>query len=259
MDRRVAVGTCPHGDRSRIISSWCGAVTSSAEPSNWTAALQDGRTIQMRLSADARRRLGLDARRHHRDFGDSRAAANDRISLQTLIDWVPDNLWVKDIESRFVIANKATALRMGFAKPEDLIGKTDLELCHAGDSPAIFRRRAEGHSQSGQPMIDKEEVVVASAKRHGSRRRKCRCATKKNEIFGLVGVSRDITERRQADRLRDAQAEILEMIATSAPLETVLDRLVRARRISTDGDIRLHPAARPGWNSFAARRGAEPG
>ena len=47
-----------------------------------------------------------------------------------------------------------------------------------------------------------------------------------DEIYGVAGVSRDITERKQADALRDEQARILEMIAMSAPLKDVLERLV---------------------------------
>ena len=58
----------------------------------------------------------------------TRAAADERLSLQALIDWLPDNLWVKDVNSRFVIANQVTATRIGVAEPADLIGKTDLEL-----------------------------------------------------------------------------------------------------------------------------------
>ena len=43
----------------------------------------------------------------------------------------------------------------------------------------------------------------------------------------MVGISHDITQRKLWETLRDGQAEILEMIATSAPLESVLDRLAR--------------------------------
>jgi len=48
-----------------------------------------------------------------------------------------------------------------------------------------------------------------------------------NEIFGLVGIARDITERKKADILREGQAQILEMIALNAGLGDVLDRLMR--------------------------------
>ena len=47
----------------------------------------------------------------------TRAIANERLSLQALIDWLPDNLWVKDVESRFVIANKTTANRSAWRSP----------------------------------------------------------------------------------------------------------------------------------------------
>ena len=73
---------------------------------------------------------------------------------------MPDNLWVKDNKSRFVIANKATALRMGFKDPEDLIGKTDLELCPPDIAREYFadERRV---IETGQPMIDKQEYAAA--------------------------------------------------------------------------------------------------
>ena len=58
----------------------------------------------------------------------TRAVANERVSLQALIDWLPDNLWVKDVNSRFVISNNATATQIGLAGSGDLIRKTDFEI-----------------------------------------------------------------------------------------------------------------------------------
>src|ERR1700678_1889594 len=48
----------------------------------------------------------------------------------------------------------------------------------------------------------------------------------RNEAAGLLGISRDITERKHAEVLRAGQAQILEMIAKSASLDAVLDRLM---------------------------------
>ena len=45
-----------------------------------------------------------------------RKALNEVVSLQTLIDWLPDNVWVKDATSRFVISNTATAEQIGLAE-----------------------------------------------------------------------------------------------------------------------------------------------
>ena len=77
-------------------------------------------------------------------------------------------------------------------------------------------------------MIDKEEYVIDPS---GDKRyllsTKVPVRNSANEVVGLVGISRDITERRKADLLRDGQAKILEMIALSEPLEEVLEHLMR--------------------------------
>ncbi len=88
--------------------------------------------------------------------------ADERISLQALIDWLPDNLWVKDVESRFVISNKVTATRMGLAEPAALIGKSDLELLPR-EIAQKFYADEQKIIRSGQPMIDMEEYVFDGA------------------------------------------------------------------------------------------------
>ena len=224
----AAAGSCPaEANDGRAYYGWCSALISSAKPSNWTIALKNGRTVKVHHQPTPD---GGWVSTHEDITGlqDRGAAADTRLSLQTLIDWVPDNLWVKDNKSRFVIANKATALRMGFTDPEALIGKTDLELCPPDLARQYFadeRRVVE----TGQPMIDKQEFAADPLKRET-----CISTTKVplrndvNEIFGIVGVSRDITDRVRAEAARDEQAAILEMIATGAPLDAVLDRIVRA-------------------------------
>ena len=225
LDCRVVAGTCPPGD-FRSFLAWCGLVTSSAGPSNWTIALNDGRTIEI----DYQPMADGGWVSTHRDVSETtpnRTWANERISLQALIDLLPDYLWVKDRESRFVVANKAVASDNGRENTSDIIGLTDFDI-HEPEMARNFRVIEDNILRTGNAMIDKEKSVINSS---GATKwlstTKVPLRNKKNEIIGLVGVSRDITERRHADRLRDAQAEILEMIATGAPLETVLDRLVQ--------------------------------
>ena len=156
-----------------------------------------------------------------------RKAVNEVVSLQTLIDWLPDNVWVKDATSRFVISNNATAAQIGFAGAADLIGKTDFDL-HPAELAEQFVADEQKVIRSGQPLIDHEEYVIGSS---GAKRwlltTKVPLRDDRNEIFGLAGISRDITERKLADIWRVGQREILEMIAMSAPLEKVLEHLMR--------------------------------
>src|SRR5258708_7023047 len=56
-----------------------------------------------------------------------RTLTEERNLLRTLIDTLPDYVYIKDADCRFVNANLRTALGMGAATPQDLIGKTDLD------------------------------------------------------------------------------------------------------------------------------------
>jgi len=184
--------------------------------------LRDGRLIRMRRSPMPDGGCLVT----HEDVSEleaARAAANERMSLQALIDKLPDNVWVKDVNSRFVIANQVTADRIGVAGPQDLIGKTDFELL-----PKELARKFYDDEQqivcSGQPMIDMEEIAWGLKQTISTTKVPLR--NDRNEIFGVAGISRDITERKLADALREGQAQILEMIAMSVGLEDVLVRLV---------------------------------
>src|SRR6266481_173251 len=59
------------------------------------------------------------------------------------------------------------------------------------------------------------EVVAHAVARHAS------------DKFGVVGAVLDVTERKRAEALRDGESRILEMIARDAPLEEILENLVR--------------------------------
>ena len=157
----------------------------------------------------------------------ARKDAAERLSLKKLIDLVPDTLWLKDADSRFLIANDATARQNGLSSSEDLIGKTDHEL-HPPEVAEKFFAIERRIVETGEPLIDSEETVIAPDGR------KVWLSTTKvpfrddgGEVVGLFGISRDITARKFAERLRDGQAQILEMIATNAPLADVLDHLAR--------------------------------
>jgi diguanylate cyclase (GGDEF)-like protein/PAS domain S-box-containing protein len=234
VELRVAAGTCATAADDHL--SFCASKNSPKEARTWTAELKDGRTIQIRHHP----MLGGGWVETHEDITEleaARVAANERLSLQALIDRLPDNLWVKDVNSRFVIANQVTAERMGFAGAGDLIGKTDLELLPTEIAGKFFADEQQ-IVRSGQPMIDMEEYVFgASGAKTWILTTKVPLRNDRNEIFGVAGISRDITERRLAEALRDGQAKVLEMIAMSAPLEDVLEQLVHLTESQFTGII----------------------
>jgi diguanylate cyclase (GGDEF)-like protein/PAS domain S-box-containing protein len=220
VELRIAAGTWATAADDYL--SFCASNHFGKEAIVWTSELRDGRLIQMRRQPMP----GGGCVVTHEDITElkaARGAANERLSLQALIDRLPDNLWVKDVNSRFVIANQVTADRIGVAGPADLIGKTDFELLPMELAQKFFADEQQ-IVRSGQPMIDMEEF--AWGLKQAISTTKVPLRNDRNEICGVIGVSRDITERKLAYALRDGQAQILEMIAMSAPLGDVLERLI---------------------------------
>ncbi|WP_245446043.1 PAS-domain containing protein [Mesorhizobium kowhaii] len=223
IERRVAARTSAMATDAYL--ALARSVNSGKASRVWTANLVDGRTIQVchQPMPDG---SWVATHEDITELTANRLIADERISLQTLIDWVPAYLWVKDTESRFVVVNSALASDSDREQTSDMIGLTDFDL-HAPELAQKFCLIEQNVLNSGQPMIDEEEFVVdASGAGKWLSSTKVPLRNVQNDIFGLVGIAHDITVRKQADILRNGQANILEMIATSAPLEDVLDRLM---------------------------------
>ena len=223
-ERRVAAGTCPVAAEHYL--SFCASNHSCNEARSWTTVLRNGRTIQIRHQPTPDGGW-VSTHEDITELPEKRAVADERISLQALIDGVPDYLYIKDVESRFVVVNKALASDNGRAMTCDMIGLTDFDL-HPSDAARGYHALEQEILATGRPMFDLDEHAISATGEY-----KYLASTKaplrndKGEIIGLIGIGRDVTARKKADLLRDGQAQILEMIAMGAPLEAVLDRLVR--------------------------------
>lgn len=158
---------------------------------------------------------------------EARARSEERLTIQTLIDWVPDILWVKDVDSRFVIANQAAAAKIGLGDSEALLGKNDFEL-HPMETARQYYDDEQVVLRSGTPLIEKEEYVIdAFGRKTWILTTKVPLRDDAGAICGLVGISHDITERRRGDLLRQGYSEVFEMIATSADISAALGHLLR--------------------------------
>jgi two-component system sensor histidine kinase/response regulator len=147
------------------------------------------------------------------------ALARERNLLRTLINNLPDHIFVKDTGSRFVIANTATLHSLGADRLEDVHGKTDFDFLTA-DVARQYYQDEQAVIRSGQALVNREELLVD---RH--RQKKWLLTTKVplrdqdgDTIIGLVGMSHDITQRRQMeDELR--QAKVAAEVANRAKSE----------------------------------------
>jgi diguanylate cyclase (GGDEF)-like protein/PAS domain S-box-containing protein len=123
----------------------------------------------------------------------------ERLLLRAMIDTVPDYLFVKDTESRFIVANKAVGDDLDNMRPEDLIGKSDFEI-HPREVADKFYADDQTVIRSGQPMIDIEEFVIGpSGAKKWLSTSKLPLRDENGDTIGVVGIARDVTRRKQAE------------------------------------------------------------
>ena len=142
------------------------------------------------------------------------ALEQERQLLRTVIDNLPDYIYVKDAQSRFVAANAAVARVMGEAAPNLLVGKADQDF-YPEHLAAKFRRDEQRVLSTGQPLVNEDEQLVdASGKQSVILTTKVPLRDAQGNIVGLVGIGRDITARKQAEEaLRQAHADLEARVA----------------------------------------------
>ncbi len=127
------------------------------------------------------------------------ALARERNLLRTLIDYLPDFIYVKDTERRFLIANKSLAGFLGVSSPEELLGKTVFDLY-----PEEIARACDESDQAvlrtGHPLMNFEDTVYDP-----TGRTKWVLTTLvplrdgQGNVEAFVGIDRNITDRKRVE------------------------------------------------------------
>lgn len=126
--------------------------------------------------------------------------------LNALMDNIPDAVYFKDEQSRFLRISRAQADKFGFASPEEAIGKTDAEIFTAEHAQSALKDERD-IMRTGRPMVarleketwsDREDTWVSSTKMPLYDSSGC--------VVGTFGISRDVTElKRTQDALLKAR------------------------------------------------------
>lgn len=135
--------------------------------------------------------------------------------ISTMIEKLPDMLWFKDVDGKYVYANKA--IRENLLLDENPEGKTDLELSYAAKQEYGDREHTFGEvcGDSDKDVLENEyesKRYVESGKVKG---KMLHLEVNKSivkvdgEIIGVVGSGRDITEYRE-ELIGNAQLDVFE-------------------------------------------------
>jgi PAS domain S-box-containing protein len=158
--------------------------------------------------------------------------AAERSTLRTIIDSLPDIMYVKDREGRFEMVNQALAQMLGVGSPDALIGKTDFDL-FPRELATQYDLDDRAILNSGVALLNKEEPVLhADGSSHWISTTKVPVRDPLGRTIGLVGRGQDITERRQADaerqKLQEAliQAQATALQELSTPLIPISDTVL---------------------------------
>lgn len=136
-----------------------------------------------------------------------RKQAEDRLNeegnlLRMIINAIPDEIAVKDLERRIMLVNPPCLRALGKTSAEEVVGKRDEDLM-AEDLAEVNRLEEEGVLSSGTPVLNTEEVSRVNP-RSGEIKRailvsRSPIRDRNGAITGLVVINRDITERRRTE------------------------------------------------------------
>lgn len=162
------------------------------------------------------------------DMGENANPSDRHALLEAMIDHVPDFIYAKDLEGRFLFANRAIVTENGFDTVEQLIGLTDYDIHGEAAQRAGIPETEARVMRTGEPDLGYEERAMRGDIDRWLMMSRVPLKDKAGNIIGVVGASRDITQKKASERLLQAQARILQMIVAAARIEDFLEEFVKA-------------------------------
>ncbi|MDD4645283.1 MAG: PAS domain-containing sensor histidine kinase [Bacteroidales bacterium] len=121
--------------------------------------------------------------------------------LSAILENIPDQVYYKDRNSRFILCNMPVALNCGANTTEEMIGKSDFDFFPLNLAEQYYQDE-QLIMESGQPLINHEELSRnkknEAARWNHTTKMPVRDAA--GQVIGLVGINRDITERKKAEQ-----------------------------------------------------------
>lgn len=135
--------------------------------------------------------------------------------LEAIIEGTTDAIFVKDIEGRYLMVNSTTAQLLGRPKSE-ILGKQDRNF-FSREAASQYQENDRAIFASGETQTIEEFGIINNRKRFYMAT-KYLCRDKSGKTIGLIGISRDITEIKQAAEVLQETKEKLQAVVSASPL-----------------------------------------
>ncbi|HOZ46323.1 MAG TPA: PAS domain S-box protein [Candidatus Hydrogenedentes bacterium] len=144
------------------------------------------------------------------------ALEKERLLLRTVMDSVPDAIYLKDRASRFITTNRAHLRALHVEDERDIVGRTDFDFFEPSHARRLFEAEQELMRSGGPPLDREERLGYKSGRSRWVHALKVPLRDQSGEVIGLVGVSRDISKRREAEEaLRVTQENLRTILENS--------------------------------------------
>lgn len=131
-----------------------------------------------------------------------------RTREKAVLDNIPDMVWVKDKDARFITVNEAYAKACGH-RTEELVGRTDLDMWPKFFLAEKYRKDDFAVIRSGRRKTIEEIIVGPDGMERWIEAVKSPIYDREHNLVGLVGIARDITERKKAsDAIRESRDKL---------------------------------------------------
>jgi diguanylate cyclase (GGDEF)-like protein/PAS domain S-box-containing protein len=157
--------------------------------------------------------------------------------LQAFLEHIPDGVYFKDRESRFVRISRSLATRFGLKDAAEAINKTDFDMFAHEHARQAFADEQE-IIRTGRPIVEKEELETwPDGRVTWVLTTKLPLVDQRGNIIGTMGISRDITERKRVDQELQEYRQHLEELVASRTVELrrtneELERDIEARKVA---------------------------
>lgn len=165
-----------------------------------------------------------------KDITERKEAEEALLFVQNLVDALlqntPDNIYFKDLESRFIRVSKAQADYFNLPNPASAIGKTDFDFFSVEHAQSAYNDE-QNLIKTGIPVINKEEKEIwKDGSESWVSTTKQLLKDRDGEIFGTFGISRDITERKLAENQLKLLAHSIKSISEGISITDEKDIII---------------------------------